>query len=741
MDFNEYLKQRGQRYSQELVKTLVQYKKDNLHPPYVWKFKKASIATCSESDIQNIYNLHYQYQGLLNKKQSLLEDLLQKGQLDDNTKKRINNARNEEILDDIALKFKLAEADEAGKPLNQKLAEALSCDHDLRNLIRETLQHHATIVCQRGTEAKDDSKFSVYFSHKEKVSELLGSENSHRYLALKRGKKTKEITFSFQIKTDHLLKAFCDKATQLCDTNSDLKGADNTKASKIALEQLALPSLERELHRKLSQKAEDTAINIFCKNLEKILLSDVFPDKVVMGIKCTTHRHPITLSIIDKNGDFLESAEANFFDNDQKEIATAIFLAFVEKYKIEAVALGSGTPNPITIKRVENFVRDTLKDVKVMLPIVRVSDRASMTYSRGEIGESEFPELTETAREAVHFARKLQDPLYELAKVKLGYLGVGQYQSEVNPKKLDHHLNQIYYSAIHKIGVDINRASSALLAKVSGINKDIAQKIFQLKKEKGSILNKQVLRKITDWKDSDFEQAYPFLRIVSGLSPFDRTFATYDDVAIIENWAKKKHIDLKDYTKEKLEVLLNSETIDINAENKKILLDELKLEYSDQRKELDPILFNQSIRSMKDLRAGANYPGLVSNVTNFGVFVDVGIGHDGLVPLSELSHTHFKEASDLFQPGDKVLVRVIKVDLDAKRITYTVKNAGLEKQKAPKEQKPRHPHKRENSFRDKGTRNNAKPNQNKSRGSRGPLTDNPFAALAELTSSQKNNND
>ena len=738
VDFNDYLKYKGQLYPQELTATVVQFKKDNFHPPYIWKFKKDLIGSCTEADIQNIFNLHYQYQGLLNKKQTLLEDLHQKNQLDDITKKRINNARDQEILDDIAVHFKYAEADDEGKPVNQQLAETLSADHDLRNLVRESLKKHATLECQRGEEAKDDSRFATYFNFKEKVSELLNSENSHRYLALKRAKKTKELSFAFSLNTKHLIEKFSYKARTLLESHS---GADADKAAKIALEQLTLPTLERELHRQLSNKAEDTAIKIFCNNLEKILLSDKFSDKVVLGIKCTTHKHPVALSVVDKNGDFLEQAEANFFDKEHNQAATAIFLALIEKSKVEAIALGSGTPNPITIKRVETFVRNTLKDVKVKIPVIRISDKASMTYSRGEIGQGEFPKLNEIGREAVHFARKLQDPLYELAKVKLGYLGIGQYQNEVNPKKLDHHLNQVYYSVIHKIGVDVNRASPTLLSKVSGINKDTADKIFQLKQAKGALLNKQVLHKIEDWKASDFEQAYPFLRIYGGLSPFDQSFATFSDVAIIESWAKKKKIDLKDYTAEKLEILLNSEDIDLNPERKKILLEELRQDHSDPRKELEPVLFSQAIRGMKDLKVGANYPGLVSNVTNFGVFVDVGIGHDGLVPLSELSHQTFKEASDLLHPGDKVLVRVIKVDLEAKRITYTIKNAGLEKQKAPAPRKSTpHPQKGKNQHRHKraSTGDKTRFPKSNSRSSRGgPLTDNPFAALAELAGAAK----
>ena len=551
------------------------------------------------------------------------------------------------------------------------IAEMISDEPRYRKEIKRQCYREATI----NTKAVDEEQKSSYEMYYE-FSETIRTIPSHRILAINRREKEKFLKVSIEKPEEKILnyiqkyivKGNTQFTQMLIDTIAD------------SYKRLIEPSIDREIRNDLTEKAEEKAIKVFGENAKQLLLGAPIKNKTVMGFD-PAYRTGCKIAVIDETGKLLEYTTV-YPTEPQNDVAGAKkeLLKLIEKYNVNMIAIGNGTAS----RESEMFVADMIKEAKHEVCYVIVSEAGASVYSASKLATEEYPDINVSIRGAISIARRLQDPLAELVKIEPKAIGVGQYQHDVNQKRLEESLTGVVESAVNKVGVDVNTATPSLLSYVSGLNKTISKNIVKYRDENGKLKNRKELLKVPKLGKVAYEQCAGFLRILDGSNPIDSTAVhpeSYDAVEkLLTNLGYTKQ-DLLD--KEKISTIraklneLNTAKVaselEIGEPTLTDIIEELSKPGRDLRDEMPKPILRQDVLKFEDLKEGMILTGTIRNVIDFGAFVDIGVKHDGLVHISELSDKFVKNPSDFVSIGDIVKVKVIGIDNERQKVKLSMK--------------------------------------------------------------------
>jgi uncharacterized protein len=568
----------------------------------------------------------------------------------------------------------------AGEILTERLAE----DAGLRQTVRTAFFEKGCVRTRKAEKAKPNSRFENYFTYQEPVSELRKPLASHRYLAMRRGWVEEELVLSIggalpagdDAPADPLLEqlgaVFEGAACPASSPASSFLGAPLLRRSaRMALRAYVVPAIENEVHKTLREIADEAAITVFAENVRKLLMAAPFGPKAVLGVDPGI-RTGCKLAVIDGSGKYVGSGVLHLESPAGKANAAPVLADLVKKGGIAAVAVGNGTAG----RETESFVRESLKLAGLgEVPVVMVSEAGASVYSASEVAREEFPELDVTIRGAISIARRLQDPLAELVKIDPKSIGVGQYQHDVSPSGLKKSLDAVIDSCVNQVGVNLNTASYHLLSHVSGIGPALAKAIVERRAKDGLFRSREQLLEVPRFSKRVFEQAAGFLRIPEGSNVLDNTGVHPERYAVLEGLAARLGVPPEGLLG--AGVKLVRQAAELKAEVGAFTFDDIVAELEkpgrDPRAGFVAFSFRQDIHAVADLEPGMVCPGIVTNVTNFGAFVDIGVHQDGLVHISQLADKFVKDPREVVSPGDRVTVRVLEVKREKNQIALTMK--------------------------------------------------------------------
>jgi uncharacterized protein len=563
------------------------------------------------------------------------------------------------------------------------IAEWVSENADFRKAVRQMMLDNGTVVSRMIDAAKDpEGKYQMYADYKEPASKI----PSHRMLAIRRGAKEEALTFEIELERTGPL-------TYL--RNKVLKAEGEwvphlEEAIEDSYDRLLNPSIQTEVRLELKDRSDEEAIRVFKDNLENLLLSPPAGALNVIALDPGL-RTGCKVAVIDDTGKFLEHSVIYPLEPKNDLVGSATTLRrMIDKYNVRAIAIGNGTGSRETAAFVQDFLKQAgLRDTFSVV----VNESGASVYSASDIARQEFPELDLTVRGAISIGRRLQDPLAELVKIDPKSIGVGQYQHDVEQKKLMQGLESTVESCVNRVGVDLNTASWALLRYVAGINERTAQKIVEYRNQHGRFRSRVQLTAVSGFGPKTFEQAAGFLRIRDGENPLDMTAVHPESYPVVEKIAQSLGVPVNDLiTKPELVEKVKIEGFQTETVGIYTLTDireELRKPGRDPRDKFVVPNFREDVREIKDLSPGMVLEGVVTNVTKFGAFVDVGVHQDGLVHISELSNRYIKEPSDAVKAGQIVKVKVLSADPKAKRIALSIKALEAPRERpapAPKQQ-------------------------------------------------------
>ncbi len=565
----------------------------------------------------------------------------------------------------------VATAEEAIQGALDIIAEDISDNADFRKKIKK-ICYREGVIATKAVKEDEPSNYEMYYDYTEVVSKI----PSHRILAINRGEKEEFLKVKIEKNEEKILytmeKAIIKGQTQFTEMLKD--------TILDSFKRLIEPSIDREIRSDLTEKAEEKAIKVFGQNAKQLLLGAPIKGKTVMGFD-PAYRTGCKIAVIDETGKVLDiatvypTAPQNDIDGAKKEL-----LQLIEKDDIDMIAIGNGTAS----RESEAFVADMIKEAKHEVSYVIVSEAGASVYSASKLATEEYPNINVSIRGAISIARRLQDPLAELVKIDPKAIGVGQYQHDVNQKRLAESLTGVVEDAVNKVGVDVNTATPSLLSYVSGINSSIAKNIVKYRDENGKLKARKELLKVPKLGKVAFEQCAGFLRIIDGDNPIEITAVhpeSYDKAEKLLTSLGFKIEDLRDKEKvtnlrEKLktiDVTKTAKELDIGEMTLKDIIDELSKPGRDPRDEMPKPILRQDVLKFEDLKEGMILQGTVRNVIDFGAFVDIGVKYDGLVHISEMSDKYIKNPSELVSVGDIVKVKVIKIDQERHKVGLTMK--------------------------------------------------------------------
>ncbi len=557
--------------------------------------------------------------------------------------------------------------DEALRGAQHILVERIYSNLELRNKVKESYFELGEVICKVGKKYKANSKFEKYQDFKETVKSLRSKKASHRYLALRRGWQEGELTVTIEANDQELLSLFETFALKVPDSEV----ASFMKASaKAALTVHVIPSVVNEIHTKLKEEADRFAIEVFAENVRRVLMASPFGPKVVLGVDPGL-RTGCKLALVDNNGRFISSTVIHTHSEEDKNKAKKLLEEVLKQIKIEVVAVGNGTGG----REAEVFLRTVLKEINSDVPVILVNESGASIYSASDIAREEFPDLDLTVRGAISIARRLQDPLAELVKIEPKSIGVGQYQHDVSQPELKKSLYAVVESCVNQVGVNLNTASSALLQYVSGIGPTIAKNIVEYRETKGLFKERDELNKVAQFSSRVFQQASGFLRIPEGRVVLDKTGIHPEQYMAVKDMASELGLSVSQLIGEgasQLEKIREKWVKLVGEFTFNDIVNELKKPGLDPRDVYKVFKFREDIHEIKDLQKDMICPGVVTNVTNFGAFVDVGVHQDGLVHLSQISHDFIEDPKLVLSPGDQVQVKVLDVDVEKKQISFSM---------------------------------------------------------------------
>ena len=554
------------------------------------------------------------------------------------------------------------------------IAENVSDNAEYRKKMKSMCYREAVIIT-RATKEEEKSPYEMYYEFAEKISTL----PSHRILAINRGEKEEFLKVKIEkpeekiigfIEADIIKDKKSQFATILKDTIQD------------AYTRLIEPSVDREIRSDLTEKAEEKAIKVFGKNAKQLLLQAPIKNITVLGFD-PAYRTGCKLAVIDANGKLLDTATV-YPTEPQNDVvgATKVIEGFIEKYKINMIAIGNGTAS----RESEMFISDLINKNKNELYYAIVSEAGASVYSASKLATEEYPDINVSLRGAISIARRLQDPLAELVKIDPKAIGVGQYQHDVNQKKLSESLTGVVEDAVNSVGVDVNTATPSLLSYVAGINKTIAKNIVTYRDENGSLKQRKDLLKVPKLGKVAYEQCAGFLRIYGGKNPLEITGVHPESYEKAEQLLTKMGYNVDDLLKnekilqirndlKKIDIKQTAKELDVGELTLQDIVNELSKPGRDPRDEMPKQILRSDVLKFEDLREDMILKGTVRNVTDFGAFVDIGVKHDGLVHISQLSNNYVKNPSDVVSVGDIVNVKVIGIDQEKQKVSLSIKDA------------------------------------------------------------------
>ena len=551
------------------------------------------------------------------------------------------------------------------------IAENISDNAKYRKYIKKVCYREGTIVT-KASNAEEKTNYEMYYD----FSELVYKLPSHRILAINRGENEGALKVSINKPEDKIL--YYMEKDIIKGTTQFTEMLKNTILD--AFKRLIEPSVEREIRSDLTEKAEEKAIKVFGQNAKQLLLSAPIKGKTVMGFD-PAYRTGCKIAVIDETGKVLDTATVYpTAPQNDVEGAKKTLLNLIEKDHIDMIAIGNGTAS----RESEMFVSDMIKEVKHDICYVIVSEAGASVYSASKLATEEYPDINVSIRGAISIARRLQDPLAELVKIDPKAIGVGQYQHDVNQKKLSESLTGVVEDSVNKVGVDVNTATPSLLSYVSGINNTIAKNIVKYRDENGKLKERKDLLKVPKLGKVAFEQCAGFIRIPDGINPLENTAVHPESYTQTEQLLKTLGFDKSDLKdKEKLASLREKlKCVDVKSISNELnigemtltdIISELSKPGRDPRDDMPKPVLRNDVLKFEDLKEGMILTGTVRNVIDFGVFVDIGVKYDGLVHISELSNSYIKSPSEVVSVGDIVKVKVIKIDSERKKVGLSMK--------------------------------------------------------------------
>ena len=554
------------------------------------------------------------------------------------------------------------------------IAEIISDNYDFRKFIREYIFENG--ILQTQGESEERTQYEIYYEYSEKLKTI----PSHRILAINRGEKENILKVKVNFEEDVIVDKIYSKMKN-----------ENKETSKIifesiedSLKRLIIPSVIREIRKELSEVAEDGAIIIFKENLKALLMQPPIKGKFVMAVD-PGFRTGCKVCILDDMGKYLTST-AIYPNEPFKKVdeSKKILKELIYDYNVNLISLGNGTASRETEEIIGEVIQEVKDEKNIDLSYVIVSEAGASVYSASELASKEYPNLDVTVRGAISIGRRLQDPLVELVKIDPKSIGVGQYQHDINSKKLEESLRTVIEDCVNSVGVDLNIATPAILSYISGINSSIAENIVKYREENGKFKNRNELLKVKRLGNKVYEQCVGFLRISDGDNGLDNTSVhpeSYDatkkfleilnlDIDELKYRGKIDNLDerLKNFNKKDIlgELGIGEITLDD-------IIKELKKPARDPREDLPIPIFKKGVLSIEDLKEGMILTGTVRNISDFGAFVDIGVHQDGLVHKSQMSHKFVKHPLDVVKLNDIVDVKVIDIDIERNRISLTMK--------------------------------------------------------------------
>ena len=677
--------------------------------PFIARYRKEGTGNLDEVQIRAIEEQLAYFRELVARKETVLETIASQGKLTDDLKARIEATLDRSVLEDLYLPYKpkrrtkatiareqglepladylweqqarpeslselahtfidegkgVATAEAALEGARHIVAERISEDADLRKLLRQWIFDEGVVTSKKATDAVDEQeKFKMYYDYREPVKTI----PSHRMLAIRRGESENILYFLIETETE--------RATSMLRSRVLRAKGDWTPHLEQAIDdswaRLLNSSIQAEIRLELKRRSDTEAIQVFRENLHNVLLAPPAGPIAVLGIDPGL-RTGCKIAVVDETGKFL--AHDVIYPHTGKgntDAAKATLYRFLGQHNCRAIAIGNGTASRETDALVREFLRE--KDLKDIFTVT-VSESGASVYSASDLARQEFPDLDLTVRGAISIARRLQDPLAELVKVDPKAIGVGQYQHDVDQRQLQESLGQVIESCVNRVGVDLNTASWALLRYVAGITERTALNIVAHRDQHGRFVSREQLKQVTGVGPKTFEQAAGFLRIRGGLNPLDSTAVHPESYRVVEEIARlaSSPIDKIIQQPSLLESVDRSQ-IHAGAFTLGDILEELRKSGRDPRDKFVAPSFLESVHEISDLEPGMVLEGVVTNVTRFGAFVDVGVHQDGLVHISELSNKFIKDPSEAVKAGQIVKVKVLSADARTKRVSLSIK--------------------------------------------------------------------
>jgi protein Tex len=680
--------------------------------PFIARYRKEATGNLDEVQIRAIEEQLLYFRELVSRKETILASIQEQGKLTGQLRARIDETLDRSELEDLYLPYKpkrrtkamiarekglepladylwnqeptgtpletfaatfvdtekgVASVEQALEGARHILAETISDNADIRKLLRHAMFEEGVIVSKKTTDAVDEQqKFKMYYDYREPVKQI----PSHRMLAIRRGETENVLYFLIELDPQrpfHLIKSKIHK--QPGDWTPQLN-----LAAEDAWKRLLNSSITSEVRLELKQRADRDAIQVFRENLQNLLLAPPAGQLAVLGLDPGI-RTGCKIAVVDDTGKFL-GHDVIYPFQPKNDIAGAErrLKALIEKYSVRALAIGNGTAS----RETDAFVRDVLKKEGFSSVFcVMVNESGASIYSASEIARQEFPDLDLTVRGAISIARRLQDPLAELVKLDPKSIGVGQYQHDVDQNNLHKSLEAVIESCVNRVGVDLNTASWALLRYVAGVNERIAQKIVEFRNEHGRFRSRVQLTAVPGIGPKTFEQAAGFLRIRQGDHPLDVTAVHPESYPVVEQIAKSLNVPIEQLIEHPaLLEKLDRSGLAAGVYTLNDILEELRKPGRDPRDTFLAPSFKDDVKEIADLQTGMKLEGIVTNVTKFGAFVDVGVHQDGLVHISELSDRYVSEPGDVVKVGQIVKVHVLHADAKTKRIALSMKTPG-----------------------------------------------------------------
>lgn len=743
--------------------------------PFIARYRKEVTGALNDEILRNLYERLTYLRNLEDKKQSVLGSIEEQGKLTEELKARIEAAETLVVLEDLYRPYKqkrktrasvakekgleplaayileqnaatpltetaqayvdaekgVADAKEAIDGAKDIIAEQISDEADYRIYIRNLTFEEGKIVSTAKDE-KEQSVYENYYAYEEPIKKVVG----HRILALNRGEKEKMLIVKIEAPTDRILR-YLEK--QVITADNPVTTPVLTEVIADAYTRLIAPAIEREIRNELTEKAEDGAITVFGKNLEQLLMQPPIAGRVVLGWD-PAFRTGCKLAVVDETGKVLDTTVI-FPTEPQNKVKESkeILKKLIKKYHVSLISVGNGTAS----RESEQVIAELLKELDTKVEYVIVNEAGASVYSASKLATEEFPQFDVGQRSAASIARRLQDPLAELVKIDPQSIGVGQYQHDMNQKKLSETLTGVVEDCVNKVGVDLNTASAPLLSYISGISKAVAKNIVDYRETNGRFTNRKQLLKVAKLGPKAYEQCAGFMRIQGGDNPLDATSVHPESYGAVEQLLTKTGLTMEEIRqsakeqekvkqtvkkqpvkKEKKVVIRNTGTAmgralaqamgsvtlaEDKKENKQPrattsvlmqkvgdkkalakelgigeltlddILKELEKPARDPREDMPRPLLRSDVMDLKDLKPGMVLKGTVRNVIDFGAFVDIGVHQDGLVHISQMTDKYIKHPLEAVSVGDVVDVEVMSVDIPKKRIQLTMKLSGKHK--------------------------------------------------------------